>query len=932
MNASHSDTLISQSAEREQRQRIALFVASALLITGALNSFTILYMAVSLKIWHLFVLYGGNLLYLALTYFGLRQIQKKNTVVGVLLVANAIPLTIFLLPLLFTDIAVLAGLFSILVSALIISQTLEAKIVRRAVPVSALAGLLIILLGYLPLSFRIPIPSALVITVAILAILETMIFVVLVWPQFRMFNIQTKLILIFVTLLVTSLLFIGAYNAIASYRIQRAQTSANLENDLLVKRAALVDFLEAARQDVIYLGDAEVLHSYNKTLDDIAEPNVVIRARTIMEREFRRFAESRKIYEKVRYLNNDGNEVLRIDTDGNGVSAIAPQTELLKADELDPSGDLNYFTQTRLLNTGELFESPLGLETDRGRVETPHEPTIQFGTPLVINTQPKGVILVSIYAEKFLSILSASGSDTFLVDADGYYLFHPDETKRWGRDLNTNITIGNDFPGLVNDLYSGETGSIETGGYLVIYAPVVMPNDTTPRWYIGTFVTVDSITRPIFSSTYTALTLLLITIIASIFIMIYLSNTITSPLGNLAMVAQHVAAGNLSARVNIQTNDEVGMLSRVFNTMTGQLQEIFASLETRVSERTAELAKEKEQSDTRAKQFEAITRVAHAISATKNLQDLLPQISKVISEQFGFYHVGIFLNDSSNQMAILSAANSEGGRRMLQRNHQLRIGEQGIVGYVTKTGNPRIALDVGEDANYFDNPDLPETHSEMALPLRAGDAIIGALDIQSTEVGAFTDDDFEALSALADQVSLAIQNARLFDQIEKALAEASAIQRQYIRETWDRLPREENLRGFRYSIVGVNPLDDETGAPEKDTPDKYVINVPIDLRGETIGTLSVKVPKGEHVSADQVDLIKAVAERVALSAENARLFEETTRRAEQERIIADITTRIGASVRTESILRTTAAELSRLLSDADIFIKLQTQQNGKDSQ
>lgn len=928
MATTYSETPIFQDTDKEQRQRIALTVAAAFLVTGTMISFTVLYIAISLKSWHLFALYGSNILYLFLTYIGLRQIQKKNIVPGVFLVSGSIILTIAILPILFEGIGTLVGLFCMLVSSLIISQTLDSKIARRAIPVSALGGALIILLGSLPFSFRIPIPSILVITVGILAVLETAIFIVLIWRQFKTFNIQTKLILVFVTMLVTSLLVTGGFNAIQSYRLQRTQTATNLENDLIVKRAAIVDFLEAARQDVVFLGEAEVIHSYVKTIDDIADPNIVVRARTIMEREFRRFTESRGIYQEVRFLNNDGNEIIRIETDLNGVSSIVPQLELRKREELDPAKDLNYFTQTSLLPAGGLFESPISLTTEGGQIITPYEPVIEFGAPLVINTQKKGVILTNIYAEKFLGILSASGADTFLVDIDGYYLFHPEDSKRWGRDLNTSMTVGSDFPDLLTNLTSGNAGSLESNGYLIIYAPVTMPNEDAPRWYIGTFVSIDTITKPIFESTYTSLSLLLLTIIAAVFIMALLSNTITSPLGNLATAAQDVAAGRLTARVNIQTNDEIGTLAQVFNSMTSQLQGMVSNLETRVSERTAELEKEKQQSDTRAKQFEAITKVARAISATHNLQELLPQISRVISEQFDLYHVGIFLNDPANHMAVLSAANSEGGRRMLRRSHQLKIGEQGIVGYVTQTGNPRIALDVGEDANFFDNPDLPDTHSEMALPLKTGDKIIGALDIQSTEAGAFTDDDFEALSALADQVSLAIQNARLFDQTEKMLAESNAIQRQYIRETWSRLPKEEKLRGFRYSIIGSSPLaEDDSSFSQEDASEKRTVKVPISLRGETIGNLSVQIPKHEHLTADQTDLIKAVAERVALSAENARLFEETTRRAEQERIIADISSKIGTSVRMENILRTTATELSQLLDNADIFIELQSAKN-----
>jgi GAF domain-containing protein len=355
------------------------------------------------------------------------------------------------------------------------------------------------------------------------------------------------------------------------------------------------------------------------------------------------------------------------------------------------------------------------------------------------------------------------------------------------------------------------------------------------------------------------------------------------------------------------------------------LQDLTQSLESRVVERTKEAEAQQLNAQKRSQQFETIVRVSKAISSAKNLHKALPQIALTISEQFGFYHVGVFLNDATNQYAILSAANSEGGKKMLARGHQLKIGAQGIVGYVTETGKPRIALDVGEDAVYFNNPDMPLTRSEMALPLTDGSNVIGALDIQSVEANAFTPEDVESLTALADQVSLVIQNARLFSQTEKTLLETEAIQRQYLRETWSRLPKEENFAGVRYSILGASIIaaDEIMPTDKKQTE----ITVPIVLRGEAIGELSVQAPPHKRVTSDQMDLIKAVAERVALSAENARLFGETSRRAERERVISDIASKMGNSVRTESILQTTAKELSQFLEGADIIIKLESPNN-----
>lgn len=366
-----------------------------------------------------------------------------------------------------------------------------------------------------------------------------------------------------------------------------------------------------------------------------------------------------------------------------------------------------------------------------------------------------------------------------------------------------------------------------------------------------------------------------------------------------------------------------------------KLTELRDALEVRVKERTEELEKQQVNAERRSRQFEAITRVTQAITATRNLQEALPQISNVISEQFGFYHVGIFLNDQANQYAVLSAANSEGGKRMLARGHQLKIGEQGIVGFTISSAQPRIALDTGSDAVYFNNPDLPKTRSEMALPLRNESGVIGALDVQSTERNAFSNEDVEVLSTLANQVGLAIENAQIFDRSQRALTESESITRQYLRETWKQLPEELKFIGYKYTLAGVQIINNKNLNPDTlpVSLDKKEISYPIILRGETIGTLSVHVQKDERMNRDKIDLIKAVAERVALSAENARLFEETSRRAEREQIISDIAAKIGTTVRTESILRTTAAELSQLLDDADIFIDLQPiKKDGKNAE
>jgi GAF domain-containing protein len=358
------------------------------------------------------------------------------------------------------------------------------------------------------------------------------------------------------------------------------------------------------------------------------------------------------------------------------------------------------------------------------------------------------------------------------------------------------------------------------------------------------------------------------------------------------------------------------------------------SLEQRVNDRTNELMQRgteleaaNRQVQRRAAQLEALAQVAHTIASVRDLHELLPQIVTAISEKFGFYHVGVFLLDEANEYAMLSATNSEGGKKLLERKHRLRVGQEGIVGNVTSTGEPRIAMDVGKDAVFFDNPELPDTHSEMALPLKSENHIIGALDVQSTERGAFTNEDVQMLSLLADQVSLAIENARLFDETRTALTEAEVISRQFTREAWGRVPQEHKLLGYRYNVSGASPLNEPVDLPDtgksKSRDDSKGANqavIPIVLRGETIGSLVVQSPSTEKLNEDQIGLIKAVAERVALSAENARLFEETTRRAERERLVSDITGKIRSVNDPQIMIQTAMDELRKALGASRVEV------------
>ena len=438
------------------------------------------------------------------------------------------------------------------------------------------------------------------------------------------------------------------------------------------------------------------------------------------------------------------------------------------------------------------------------------------------------------------------------------------------------------------------------------------------------------------SATQLATVLLIILLIVAISVSLGLGQLIAAPIQRLTQVAGQIAAGDLSARATYTTRDEIGTLASSFNVMTTRLRETLDGLEQKVDERTVELLAANEKNERRAKQFESIAEVARTISSTRDLDVLLPQITNVISREFGFYHVGIFLLDAAKEFAVLSAANSEGGQTMLAKGHRLKVGETGIVGFVTGTGTPRVALDTGTDATFFNNPYLPTTRSEMALPLRAGREIIGALDVQSTIPNAFSQEDITILSTLADQVSIAIQNARQFEQTRAALSEAEALAKQFVKVGWQRFTESKKLVGVHHTgarstlIYGKDKRDAEQGPwhqdPVRPSSRGLSLSIPVRLRGEVIGNVDVRSPDNRPWDQDELDIVAAIIERAALAMDNARLLEESQRLASKEAKIGEVTAKISSSINMRSVLQTAVEELGRALPGSDVVIQLQPEQ------
>jgi GAF domain-containing protein/HAMP domain-containing protein len=475
------------------------------------------------------------------------------------------------------------------------------------------------------------------------------------------------------------------------------------------------------------------------------------------------------------------------------------------------------------------------------------------------------------------------------------------------------------------------------------------------------------------------------------------------PIGTLTDTAAAIATGDLTRVAPVESEDEIGILARAFNNMTERLRELVGSLEQRVAERTSELQERtaeveatavalaargedlenalaelrnreteleeavrlqeearlrqeeinrelqeaNEATRRRSTQLQATADVSRAIAQVRDPDELFPQVAQLISQHFGFYHVGIFLVSEGSRDAVLRATNSEGGRRLLAQGYRLSVGGQGVIGYVTATGHSRVALDVGTDAIFLDNPDLPATRSEMALPLRLGDRIIGALDVQSTEPNAFDEQDAAVLQTLADQVTIALENARLLSETQVALTKVEAAQRRYLGEEWRRYAQRATTLSHEYLLGGREALADqplpagEAALIKGDTitlseDDDYqgaALAVPIKLRDQVIGVIDLQEMDENRVWSDEeIALTKAIAEQLGLAIEGARLFEQTQSRARRETLTRQITERIRDATDVDAMLQTAIRELGRALNAPKVYVRLATDLASNDGQ
>lgn len=351
--------------------------------------------------------------------------------------------------------------------------------------------------------------------------------------------------------------------------------------------------------------------------------------------------------------------------------------------------------------------------------------------------------------------------------------------------------------------------------------------------------------------------------------------------------------------------DEFRSVAEQFQSALGFLSKDRTELEKRVEERTAGLTKKTDQ-------LRAASYIVRQTAATRDLDTTLKVVANLVTEQFGFYHTGIFLVNETGDEVVLVAASSDGGKRMIENGYSVKVNPQSVVGFVASQKRPRIALDIGEEAVAFHGTDLPTTRSEIALPMLVHEKILGVLDIQSDQPTAFSTNEIDVLQTLADQIAVAIENTRLLEESQTALMQIETLTAVRTREAWNQKISEGNF-SYTYTPLGIR-----AGKIPKESD--QTLKIPINLRGQKIGTISVLRKENSPWSKIDEDLINEVAYQTGLAIDNVRLVEDATLRARQEQTVGELAARFSQSMDIDSLLQTAVRELGQVTDVAEVSV------------
>ena len=411
-------------------------------------------------------------------------------------------------------------------------------------------------------------------------------------------------------------------------------------------------------------------------------------------------------------------------------------------------------------------------------------------------------------------------------------------------------------------------------------------------------------------------------IILIVILFLFLNTLISPPIRHLYDVVRGMTRGQFDVDLPQTTRnrrDEIGKLSTAFLDMRQQVQFLTDEMTKRIDERVRDLQATQE-----------ISRVA---TTQRNLKVLIQNVVDLIVDRFPtIYHAQIFLVDADGKYAVLQASTGSAGTSLLMRGHRLAVGSISVVGQASEQGTTVLVPDINLSQIHRTNEILSSTRAEAAIPLKIENNIIGVLDVQSQTANIFTNDLVNVLEAMADQISVAIQTAQLYQETIQRLEQLESSNRQATRSAWQRYMNTSLTKDIiqtagkvtEYDFTSLRQKAMKSGKCEvapTTSRQTVPVSIPIVLRSQTIGTMNWEIPKIDF-NQSKILLAEELANRLALSLDNARLFQESQNTAERERIINTIVGKLSNERDINSILQTAVREVGLALRVPQVNIQL----------
>ena len=860
--------------ERKRRMRV---VSIALLITLILFdvSSTINYISSETRavnlLFAMFIAYIAT----AATAYCMRLIQNDRVNAGTwgLIFINLTAL--FISPFLGTGLGYIYGITAIIVTGVIASQGLERKNMSRALTVGAVFAVATIVLdNVLPSSGNTNPNSGN--TYIILSIL-IVVMVILVARQFTNYTLRSKLLVAFISMVVVATIGLGAPIASETSRFFRRNLDRELSALALDRATRLGDLLNEQVNMLTTLalneGIQQALEVKNKSYTGNAEDiQFTLDTRDTTWRDADAADNNNNPLVQANLTNSIAQELNRYQ------SAFPNHVEVFATDVY---GGLEGTTN----RTSDYYQADedwwqAAYSNGEGAVyisqpefdESANAVGIQIAVPVRNNESGEiiGVMRTTYLLTALSTILSEEIGETGEVDlfipGDEVVRIHQGQLETATQEEFMRIHSASD-QGIVEMEYEDRLSVVAQAHITTVTGN---PAIDELGWMIVFHQQQDEAFQQITGTIQGVVIIGLIVLVVAVIAAFFLARILVRPISALTATAEQVAAGDLTRRADAASDDEVGVLGRTFNTMTSRLQETLQGLEERVAARTRNL--------------ELAAEVGRSVSQVRALDVMLKDAADIILKEFDLYYVQVYLTDAARRNLVLEAGTGDVGAQLLARAHQLPLNTGSINGRAAVEQKSVVISDTTKSDTFRQNPLLPDTRGEMAVPLIVGDQVVGVLDMQTTMPGKLNEEVLPAFEALAGQLAVAIQNANLVAEAEAARTELEKQARRLVRENWgehlDAIHKPEQL-GYVFAQNSVTPLASMDEMPISDS--KKAISAPLAVTGEALGSLVVELD--DDGRAEQTtELVNIVARQVAQQIENLRLLESAERyRVEAEK-------------------------------------------------